>query len=246
MLYLPTFFATFNPLESKVYLYETEQSSNGYTQNYAHEYLDDICHCKLFLKRFDNVDYGKTTIRYNYSLSTEPCYSLLPINLKLYSRTSTSIETFPIVLFDSSFLPHLVRGEPTSFTVDISRPLLNEYTRLCVKFSEKLQNGNFSDILMESIRTRYFMESSYSSGSAKEEEALPPIVSDKLAFALADYAIQSKELCPISLEPITYGTITVTSCHCVFQNNPFIKWSGKCPMCRSEFTSKTIELEESK
>lgn len=71
---------------------------------------------------------------------------------------------------------------------------------------------------------------------------IPTVPSEKTALALATYAIQQKEVCPISLEPIHAGEVTVTGCLCVFQTAGFSKYKGNtCPTCRSPLVKRIVK-----
>jgi hypothetical protein len=75
----------------------------------------------------------------------------------------------------------------------------------------------------------------------------PPIPSERVCLALArDYIVQG-ESCPILQEPLTWGVIAVTSCHCVFTGDSLATWAANhttCPSCRQHLQYRVVTVEK--
>ena len=75
----------------------------------------------------------------------------------------------------------------------------------------------------------------------------PPLPSERVCIALARDYIAQGETCPILQEPLSWGSIAVTACHCVFTGDSLAVWATNhttCPSCRQNLQYRTITVEK--
>jgi hypothetical protein len=69
--------------------------------------------------------------------------------------------------------------------------------------------------------------------------------SERVCVALArDYVVQG-ETCPILQEPLAWGPIAVTACHCVFSGDSLAVWAANnttCPSCRQALEYRVVRV----
>lgn len=74
--------------------------------------------------------------------------------------------------------------------------------------------------------------------------AKPP-PAERIALALARDFVASKEVCPITQDPLVKGRIAVTTCNCVFQADGLETWAAthsSCPSCRTDLAFRVVTV----
>ncbi len=72
-----------------------------------------------------------------------------------------------------------------------------------------------------------------------------PAPAERIALALARDFVASKEVCPITQDPLKAGRIAVTACNCVFQAEGLETWASShttCPSCRTELSFRIVSV----
>jgi hypothetical protein len=72
-----------------------------------------------------------------------------------------------------------------------------------------------------------------------------PAPAERIALALARDFVASKEICPITQDPLVKGRIAVTACNCVFQAEGLETWASShttCPSCRTELAFRIVSI----
>ena len=75
----------------------------------------------------------------------------------------------------------------------------------------------------------------------------PPLPSERVCIALARDYIAQGETCPILQEPLAWGSIAVTACHCVFTGDSLAVWAANhttCPSCRQHLQYRVVSVEK--
>lgn len=73
----------------------------------------------------------------------------------------------------------------------------------------------------------------------------PP--SERVCIAVARDFILQQEPCPILQEPLTWGSIAVTACYCVFTGDSLAVWAADhttCPSCRQTLEFRVVNVEK--
>lgn len=101
---------------------------------------------------------------------------------------------------------------------------------------------NNININLNNINTLYYYDLSgtYFNDSNKIIARTPP-VQKRVADIMIAHAIQSKESCPITMEPIDSSSICVSPCYHCFQAEAIRTWlstESTCPVCRETCTDK--------
>lgn len=89
----------------------------------------------------------------------------------------------------------------------------------------------------------YDLSGSYVNNQIKEHPAIPP-VQKRVADIVIAHAIQSKESCPITMEPIDSASACVSPCYHSFQAEAIRTWLSTnftCPVCRESCTADTLK-----
>lgn len=108
--------------------------------------------------------------------------------------------------------------------------IINEYNHINVALN------NINDIYY------YDLSGSYVNNQIKDHPAIPP-VQKRVADIMISAAIQSKESCPITMEPIDSASICVSPCYHSFQAEAIRTWlstNSTCPVCRESCTADTV------
>lgn len=103
---------------------------------------------------------------------------------------------------------------------------INEYNHINVSLN------NINDIYY------YDLSGAYVKNQIKDHPAIPP-VQKRVADIMISAAIQSKESCPITMEPIDLASICVSPCYHSFQAKAIRRWLSTnftCPVCREGCT----------
>ena len=108
--------------------------------------------------------------------------------------------------------------------------IINEYNNI---------NNNLNN-----INTLYYYQpsGSYVNNKIKDPPAIPP-VQKRVADIMIAHAIQSKETCPITMEPIDSASICVSPCYHCFQAEAIRTWlstESTCPVCRESCTDEKV------
>jgi SUMO ligase MMS21 Smc5/6 complex component len=104
--------------------------------------------------------------------------------------------------------------------------IINEYNNININLN------NTNDLYY------YDLSGSYVNSQIKERPAIPP-VQKRVADIVIAHAIQSKESCPITMEPIDTTSICVSPCYHSFQAEAIRTWlstNSTCPVCREACT----------
>lgn len=71
--------------------------------------------------------------------------------------------------------------------------------------------------------------------------------SERVCIAVARDFILQQEPCPILQEPLTWGSIAVTACYCVFTGDSLAVWAADhttCPSCRQTLEFRVVNVEK--
>lgn len=108
--------------------------------------------------------------------------------------------------------------------------IINEYNNI---------NNNLNN-----INTLYYYQpsGSYVNNKIKDPPAIPP-VQKRVADIMISAAIQSKETCPMTMEPIDSASSCVSPCYHFFQAEAIRTWlstESTCPVCRESCTDEKV------
>jgi hypothetical protein len=225
---LPTLFSIYYPSTNTALIFEYD-STTKYIQfhdlhsNYEYAFLHESV---------KEVKINEAIIRLSDGLEVSSKFLITPLELVINHIS------YKIVIFDTSFLFYKIPYfSPQKVIKNIVKD--KRIIDLCEMYSIR-----FAELMVFDVDLYYNDPFIYNYILEKKKEL--PKQSDRVARALAYLAIQEKEVCPITQEPITYGKISVTSCNCVFQGNPFTKWKqNTCPSCRSPLVYKVLDILQS-
>ena len=220
---LPTLFSIYYPSTNTALIFEYDKTTK-YIQfhdlhsNYEYAFLHESV---------KEVKINEAVIRLSDGLEVSSKFLITPIELVINHIS------YKIVIFDTSFLFYKIPYfSPQKVIKNIVKD--KRIVELCEMYSIR-----FAELMVFDLEYCDKIIDSYMYERKKEM----PQHSDRIARALAYLSIQEGELCPITQEPITYGKISVTSCNCVFQGNPFTKWKeNTCPSCRSPLVYKVLDI----
>jgi SUMO ligase MMS21 Smc5/6 complex component len=104
---------------------------------------------------------------------------------------------------------------------------------------------NNININLNNINTLYYYDLSgtYINNDTDVNTSIPsiPLLQKRVADIMIAHAIQSKEACPITMEPIDSASICVSPCYHCFQAEAIRTWlstESTCPVCREKCTDK--------
>lgn len=81
--------------------------------------------------------------------------------------------------------------------------------------------------------------------AATSQPPIKPAPAERIALALARDFVASKEVCPITQDPLKAGRIAVTACNCVFQADGLETWASShttCPSCRTDLAFRVVSV----
>ena len=104
---------------------------------------------------------------------------------------------------------------------------------------------NNININLNNINTLYYYDLSgtYINNDTDVNTSIPsiPLLQKRVAEIMIAHAIQTKETCPITMEPIDSASICVSPCYHCFQADAIRTWlstNSTCPVCREACTDK--------
>ena len=104
---------------------------------------------------------------------------------------------------------------------------------------------NNININLNNINTLYYYDLSgtYINNDTDVNTSIPsiPLLQKRVADIMIAHAIQTKETCPITMEPIDSASICVSPCYHSFQAEAIRTWlstESTCPVCREKCTDK--------
>ena len=104
---------------------------------------------------------------------------------------------------------------------------------------------NNININLNNINTLYYYDLSgtYINNDTDVNTSIPsiPLLQKRVADIMIAHAIQTKETCPITMEPIDSASICVSPCYHCFQAEAIRTWlstESTCPVCRENCTDK--------
>jgi SUMO ligase MMS21 Smc5/6 complex component len=112
-----------------------------------------------------------------------------------------------------------------------------------------IRNDGLIDIINEynninmnlnNINELYYYDVSGTYINNKDAKEIPPL-QKRVADIMIAHAIQSKETCPITMEPIDSASACVSPCYHSFQAEAIRTWlstNSTCPVCREACTDK--------
>jgi len=108
--------------------------------------------------------------------------------------------------------------------------IINEYNNINMNINMNLNN----------INELYYYDVSGTYINNKDAKEIPPL-QKRVADIMIAHAIQSKETCPITMEPIDSASACVSPCYHCFQAEAIRTWlstNSTCPVCREACTDK--------
>jgi SUMO ligase MMS21 Smc5/6 complex component len=94
---------------------------------------------------------------------------------------------------------------------------------------------NLSDLFYYDLSGTYI----YDEANNKNNLPRTPLVEKRVADIIIAHAIQSKEKCPITMDPIDLASACVSPCYHCFQADAIRRWlstESTCPVCREACT----------
>jgi len=109
--------------------------------------------------------------------------------------------------------------------------IINEYNNINININ------NINDLYY------YDLSGTYINNDSEVISMIPsiPLLQKRVADIMIAHAIQSKEKCPITMEPIDSASACVSPCYHCFEADAIRTWlstNSTCPVCREMCTDK--------